>query len=228
MSVGKTNHRNWLMQLRAVHRVVLCLSVAVAAYFLLPHLLPGRIGHFVMGWDIFALCMLVLSWVIFFTTDHHHIRRQAKDPEGSRGFIFVITLVSTFASLLAVLLLLTRQPDHRGKVLFLLVAVGALALSWFLIHTTFTYRYAHLFYADHPNDNTKDAEGLEFPKERRPDLLDFAYFSFVIGMTFQVSDVSITSSRIRQLALMHGLVSFAYNTAVIALTINIVAGLTNK
>lgn len=218
-----------LMRLHAIHRVILCLAVAVPAYFLIPRSILNPVGHIMICWNIFALLMLVLSWLTFFTTDHHHIREQAKDQDGSRVFIFIITLVSTFASLLAVIILLSSQSGQEDKKAVLLtIAVGGMALSWFLVHTIFTYRYAHLYYSDHEEDAGKDAEGLEFPKERKPALLDFAYFSFVLGMTFQVSDVSITSPRIRQLALMHGLISFAYNTTVIALTINVIAGLTNK
>jgi uncharacterized membrane protein len=227
--VAKKRKPALLMRLHAIHRILLCLTIAVIVYFLSPRSFPNELGRIMTGWDVFALTMLVLNWLIFFTTDHHHIRQQAKDQDGSRFFIFVITLVCTFASLLAVIILLISQANHESKRAVLLpVAIGGLGLSWLLIHTTFTYRYAHLYYSDHEEDSGKDAEGLAFPEEPRPDLLDFAYFSFVLGMTFQVSDVSITSSRIRQLALMHGLVSFAYNTAVIALTINVVAGLTNK
>ena len=217
------------MRLHAIHRILICLALAGITYFLLPGLLPGTLGRLMIGWNVFALAMLALNWLIFFTTDHHHIREQAKDEDGSRVFIFITTLVCTFASLLAVIILLAGRSGQEGqKVALLSVAVGGMALSWLLIHTTLTYRYAHLYYGDHEEQSGKDAEGLVFPGDRDPSLLDFAYFSFVLGMTFQVSDVSITSSRIRQLALMHGLVSFAYNTAVIALTINIVAGLTNK
>jgi uncharacterized membrane protein len=82
-----------------------------------------------------------------------------------------------------------------------------------------------MYYDDAPDDQSKSAEGLEFPEEDCPDYLDFAYFSFVIGMTFQVSDVQITSRIIRKQVLLHGLLSFALNTFVVALTINLIAGL---
>lgn len=217
------------MRLHAIHRILICLAASVIAYFLVPGSLLDELGRIMICWNVFALTMLALNWLIFFTTDHHHIRDQAKDEDGSRVFIFITTLVCTFASLLAVIILLVSQSDAEAKKAILLsVAIGGLGLSWLLIHTTFTYRYAHLYYSDHEEQSGKDAKGLEFPGGRDPNLLDFAYFSFVLGMTFQVSDVSITAPRIRQLALMHGLVSFAYNTAVIALTINVVAGLTNK
>ena len=93
------------------------------------------------------------------------------------------------------------------------------------MHTIFGFHYAHLYYGDDTNDSTRHAEGLEFPGEKKPDYLDFAYFSFVIGMTFQVSDTAVHSRSIRRLVLLHGLISFGLNTFVVALTINLIAGL---
>jgi len=92
-----------------------------------------------------------------------------------------------------------------------------------LIHTSFTLRYAHIFYGDHETKPNMHAGGLDFPGDALPDYLDFAYFSFVLGMTFQVSDVQITSRRFRRLALLHGMISFVFDTTMIALTINILA-----
>ena len=85
--------------------------------------------------------------------------------------------------------------------------------------------YAHLYYSDDTDDPTKHAEGLGFPREKKPDYIDFVYFSFVIGMTFQVSDTAVTSRSIRRLVLLHGLLSFGLNAFVVALTINLIAGL---
>ena len=101
----------------------------------------------------------------------------------------------------------------------------ALGFSWLLIHTRFAFHYAHRYYNICKQQDTQIDGGLDFPGEREPDYLDFAYFSFVIGTTFQVSDVEITSRTLRRTVLVHGLLSFALNTFVVALTINIIAGL---
>ena len=86
--------------------------------------------------------------------------------------------------------------------------------------------YAHAYYSDEDEDpNTSGVGGLEFPNEKEPDFLDFAYFSFVIGMTCQVSDVQISSPGIRRLALVHGLLSFLFNTVILALTVNLASGM---
>ena len=89
----------------------------------------------------------------------------------------------------------------------------------------FAYRYALLYYGDHPLDPDLHTVGLQIPNELWPDYLDFAYFSFVIGMTFQVSDIEISSRQIRRVALVHGMISFLFNTVIVALSINVVAEL---
>ncbi len=93
-----------------------------------------------------------------------------------------------------------------------------------MTHTTFAFRYAHEYY-EAPAGAEKVDGGLQFPGEEQPDYLDFLYFSMVLGMTFQVSDVQITSRKFRRLATVHGLLSFLFNTIILALTVNIAAGL---
>src|SRR5262249_22752744 len=100
--------------------------------------------------------------------------------------------------------------------------VVALVSAWVLIHTVFTFRYAHRYYAG-PHGERRNAAPLDFPGQGEPDYLDFAYFSFVVGMTSQVSDVAIASRSIRQLALTHGILAFLFNIAVLALSVNIFA-----
>ena len=96
--------------------------------------------------------------------------------------------------------------------------------SWIMLHTIFTFHYAHLYYSKIKGDPA--VSGLDFPSEKNPDYIDFVYFSFIIGMTFQVSDVTINSRIIRRTVLAHSLLAFALNTFVVALTINLIAGLT--
>ncbi|WP_170172450.1 DUF1345 domain-containing protein [Hymenobacter rigui] len=177
------------------------------------------------AWDGFAVTTLLVAWVIILTADVGHIRRIAtrEDPGRVLSFGFVLTAAS--ASLLAVVLLLSSIRTAHDPLLVAHVAVGAVAVlvAWLLVHTLFTLRYAHLFYN---TDNHRPEGGLEFPgKEPEPDYLDFAYFSFVIGMTAQTADIGITDRQMRRLALIHGLLSFGFNTAVVALTINGLAGL---
>jgi uncharacterized membrane protein len=108
--------------------------------------------------------------------------------------------------------------------LHVVVGLSTVALCWILLHTLYSLHYAHVYYGDSDDDLAMD-KGLVFPEEKAPDYLDFAYFAFVIGMTCQVSDVQITSKRMRRLALFHGIISFGFNTFILALLINTVSGL---
>lgn len=203
--------------------------LATAGYFIISRYNTGYNNNFgrvqnMLTLDVFTLSMLIMSWITFFTTPYHELRQQAKEQDGSRIFIFIILLISALGSMLSVGLLLLSQSKNDIQGFELGIAVAGMIFSWLLVHTVFTYRYAHVYYADDGTEEQTDIKGLEFPDDDKPDFLDFAYFSFVMGMTFQVSDVVITEKRLRRLALLHGLISFFYNTILIALTINILAG----
>lgn len=129
--------------------------------------------------------------------------------------------------LLILLLMLSEESSKASKFLYIPVAVAGILFSWGMVHTMYTMHYAHIYYDNDEDDENKHAGGLEFPSENCPDYLDFAYFAFVIGMTFQVSDVEISSRKIRRVVLFHGLLSFGLNTFVVALAINLIAGLRN-
>jgi uncharacterized membrane protein len=130
-------------------------------------------------------------------------------------------------SLLAVILVLREhQALSRIGGLHLFIAALAVIESWLLIHTVFGLHYAHVFYrSQQEHDVEGSGRGASFPGRENPKYLDFAYFSFVIGMTCQVSDVGVTSHSMRRLVLLHGLLSFGFNTLVLALSINIISSL---
>ncbi|PJJ53351.1 DUF1345 domain-containing protein [Hymenobacter chitinivorans] len=211
-----------LGQLSATIRLVVALLLGAGAWLLLPaKLLP--MARAVAAWDAFGLTTLLLFWAAITTADVKHIRQTAQREDASRTLSFAFVLVAALSSLLAVILLLSSVHELSRPALHLHVGLGiaAVALAWLLVHTVFTLRYAHLYY-DATADG--DAGGLEFPGREPPDYLDFAYFSFVVGMTAQTADVSISSQYVRRLALLHGLVSFGFNTAVVALSISGLAG----
>jgi len=184
--------------------------------------MPG-LTHVMLGWDVFCLVLISLHWYMFFNTSVAETHLKAVTQDETRGEIFAVVLVSTFAGLLAVILLLVSKDVDP---LDLTVAISGMFLSWFLVHTTFSMRYAHLYYGGGKNEDLiKKGSGLDFPGGDAPDFIDFAYFSFVLGMTFQVSDVEISSRKIRRLSLLHSLIAFIFNTVIVALTINALAGL---
>lgn len=213
-------------RLHAIEKLIICVSISVLLFLCIPSENIGLLTHLLFAWDGFSISMLIVTWITFITTASGEMRSQAKVQDETRTLIFIIVLISTCASMLAVILLLAAKDAIKlNKELHLLAAVGTMTFSWLLVHTIFALRYAHLFYGDHPDRTGDIASGLNFPEEQQPDYLDFAYFSFVLGMTFQVSDVEITSRRIRRIALMHGILSFGFNTIIVALTINVIAGL---
>jgi uncharacterized membrane protein len=114
------------------------------------------------------------------------------------------------------------RTGRNGGLLDLATCAAALLLSWLFMNTLFALHYAHQFYGDDARRQRRG--GLEFPGRDDPDYWDFVYFAIVIGMTFQVSDVQITSRSIRRTVLVHGLVAFAFNVVIIALSVNVVAG----
>lgn len=183
-------------------------------------------------WISFAITSLGLSFSTIFSVHPLEMKKITSLQDSNRALITLFVLTASLASLFGVIILLGVSQHLSGRALswHILLSITAVISSWAMVHTTFIFRYAHLYYESVTKNksSSKYVEGLEFPKEKEPDYLDFAYFSFVIGMTFQVSDVEISSKRIRRLALMHSLVSFAFNTVIVALSINIISGLMSK
>lgn len=177
----------------------------------------------VAAWDGFAVVALILIWLTILTLRPAQICTLAQREDPGRVVSLVLVVLGASAALLAVVVLLQESMSMRSgdKVRAIVLALSAVALAWMLIHTVFTLRYAHLFY-----DAPAGSKPLDFPGDvEMPDYLDFAYFAFVLGMTAQTSDVVIRAQRIRRTALLHGIVSFAFNTAVVALSIGVLTTL---
>ncbi len=177
--------------------------------------------------DVFALVGLVLLWVTIFFTPRQRIRQIAKNQDVGATLIFVFAIAAASAAILSVIFL-ARDADAESRKHFhvhVVLTIATVVLSWLYTHTVFGLRYAHRYYGDSDESSQQHAGGLDFPGDRKPDYSDFAYFSFVIGMTCQVSDVQVTSRDLRRLVLAHGILSFAFNTAILAFTLNTVSDL---
>lgn len=156
------------------------------------------------------------------------MRRRAKRQDESRFAIFTFVVAAACISLLAIGFMLNDKKGLPANILTLHLTLSAVTVvcSWLLMHTMFTLHYAHSYYRDESQTPNEDKTGgLDFPSQNQPDYWDFLYFSFVIGMTCQTSDVALTSCPMRRLALIHGVITFFFNTVILALSINIVAGL---
>ncbi|MFS8083007.1 MAG: DUF1345 domain-containing protein [Ginsengibacter sp.] len=218
---SKKNKIPFPERVNSLHKLIFCLLVGIGCFLLSFLLHIDLLTQIMIGWLALSITMIGLSWATFIITTPQQIRSQAKIQDPNRSLVFLIVVISTCASFLAVILLIvTKRHGNQGESYHMPIAIAGMIFSWFLIHTTFTLRYAHIYYGDHASKDDVAAQGIDFPGNEKPDYFDFAYFSFVLGMTFQVSDVQITSKRIRHIALFHGLLSFGFSTIMIALTIN--------
>ncbi len=203
-------------------RFVLSLVVGTAVFVaLLPVDVPWG-GRTMVAWDATAAFLLIQTWLRLSACDAATTELRAADDDPGRRTVFVLAVLSSlFGFFGSTLLLRLSRGDSTGNV-WLIPALLSVALSWLVTHTEYTLRYAHLFYRGEQNG------GLMFPETERPDELDFAYYSFTIGMCFQVSDVQVSSREIRRVTLLHSMISFAFNTTILALTVNIAAQLLDQ
>jgi uncharacterized membrane protein len=216
-----------LLNLSARQRLLLAVAVGGAAWMLLPGSMQSA-TRLVAAWDMFCLSGLTLIWGGTRSADATHIRRVATRQDPGRTWAFVAVLVASTASLLAVVALLSGIATMRRSevTVHVLLSIGAVVGAWLQLHAVFALRYAHQYYSENLATDPPDPwGGLDFPGGTPGNYWDFAYFSFVVGMTAQTADVAITTTPMRQLVMLHGLLAFAFNTSVVALTINLVAGL---
>lgn len=222
---------NWINKLDAHYRLYLSVGFAGFIFSITASLYSPPI-YIMATWLAFAGINLSFSWITILTSHPIEVKKSAKIQDSNRSLIFLIVVAASLVSLFAVILLLksSKESPLSSITSHTLLSIISVIFAWWLVHTIFAFRYAHLFYnsVSDEGEHKRFTEGLEFPKEKEPDYLDFTYFSFVIGMTFQVSDVEISSRRIRRLALMHAVVSFIFNTVILALSINIILGIIQK
>lgn len=205
--------------LKSGARLTICTAIALIVGLFLS-LSQTVVFSAVGAWIAFSVCHLVIAWVTILTCSPAMIDKIAARQDAGRTTMTLFILIAAGASVIAVLLLYGSAKDKSGfDLLFhILFSVTSVATAWTMVHTTLAFKYAHLYY------NERD-RALEFPGETHPDYMDFVYFSFVIGSTFQVSDVQVVSKHIRKIVWLHGVLSFAFNTVILALTINIISGL---
>jgi uncharacterized membrane protein len=205
-------------------RVFIGLAVALLIYLVLPAGVANRTRG-IVAWDAGVVTFLLLALQLFLTHDPGQMPALAEAQEDGQWTIFWVTFFASVVSFFAVTTELGNLKDltAQQRVPRIAFVTATLMLSWMLTHLVFAIRYAHEWYDS--DDHSELRRGLEFPGDDQPDYMDFLYFAVVLGMTFQVSDVQITARRLRRLAMLHGLVGFLYNTVIIALTVNIAAGL---
>ena len=225
----------WVRTMDVRWRLALAGVIGTGAALLAPHLL-GPLARVVVGWVGFAATDLTLIILGMWQADTDDIRRVAASEDLPRTQAFVLVVVAALASLGAVVGLMgsVKGLPRDLRVLHVALSVAAVVLAWTLVHLVFTLRYAHTYY--NADDETgHDTGGLIFPDDQgqdrgprlTPNYVDFAYFSFIIGMTAQTADIGIGSRELRRVSLLHSLISFVFNTVIVALTIGTIGGMLN-
>ncbi|GAC1549886.1 MAG: hypothetical protein NVS2B9_16340 [Myxococcales bacterium] len=206
---------------RALGRLAIGLALGVAAGFLLARRFPLAVAA-LGGWDLGGLAVLLLAWGRIAGADARQTQRRAASEDPGRTLVYALVCCTSAASLIAATPLARGAKGLAPQQSTLLVALclATVALSWALTHTAFALRYAHLYY----REDAEGVGGVSFPGGARPSYADFAYLAFTVGMCFQVSDAAIESAQIRSAVLLHAVLSFAYNTAILAFALNLVFG----
>lgn len=169
--------------------------------------------------DVFFAAYLASAFVRMRGSTPQAIRKHAADGDEGILIIILITLGAVVLSLDAIFGLVNAS-DHSNPAILLLSLLGV-PLGWTTLHTVMAFHYAHRYYAPHADGGGKDAGGLDFPGDAEPSAWDFMYYSFVIGMTAQVSDVEVSDPALRRMTLLHSIPSFFFNTVILALAVNV-------
>jgi len=218
---------HWVWSVR--HRLFASVLFAIAVAVFLPReYLP--LTRALCIWNAGAVSFLILTWILMLKGTPELMRHNAQQLDAGRLAILSTITAAAFASFLAIFFLLRDTKGLPPNLLFLHLGLSALTIvgSWMQVHTIFTMHYAHSYYGNRRNKQHgtySQAKGLDFPGDDEPDFKDFLYFSFGIGMTCQVADVQTTSRSMRYLVLFHSVLSFFFNTAILAMSVNIIAGL---
>jgi uncharacterized membrane protein len=212
-----------LHSMRVRPRLLTSIIAGVLAYLLLPPRFAASTRGLIT-WDVGAGLYLLLAWVMMGRASVEHMRWRARVQDDGAAVILFLTVAGAFASLAAMVLELAglKTGTPAGQGLHVAFVAATFIASWLLVHTTFALHYAHAYYASPAKDG---GAPLVFPRQDAPGYVDFLYFSMVIGMTSQTADVALASTRMRRLVMAHGVIAFVFNTALLALTINVAASL---
>jgi len=214
----------WAIRMSAHGRLAIAIAVGIAVYCIGPTVVPIA-NRLLVTWIAASLTYLVLYWLTILHADADLTRQRATKNDQAAYITFLLVTNAACASIVAIGFVMgdVKSLEFWPKALHVGLAIAALLLSWMLIHTVFAFHYARRYYAP-ASVREGPAAGLRFPGVDEPTYFDFAYYSFVVGMTSQVSDVSATTSQMRRTTLAHSILSFIFNMAVLAMSINVISG----
>jgi uncharacterized membrane protein len=215
-------------RMRSRHRLMSFGTAAVVGavvYFLVPVWLSGA-TRFVASYDAALVTLLAFFWRVGLHADARLTRARAALDDPGRNNVLLIVLGTVVVGLVAAIAIIGHGPHVTNDVeKWEAYALGILAIvaGWFAVHTVYTFRYAHMFWYDEDEDGQPG--GFNFPGTENPSDYDFAYFSFCIGTSFAVSDPQVTETRVRREVMVHSIISFAYNSVIVGMVINLFAGI---
>ncbi|HEO1800720.1 TPA: DUF1345 domain-containing protein [Acinetobacter baumannii] len=224
--VGLFQHLGRSVQNRPHFFIALIFGVVVAS--LLAWLTSWKWSTILLAsWNGSISLYLLHVWKLMRSADHSQMQQQAKNQDESKWVIMLIVLLAITMSLVAILVQLSQLPSgHYEKLGHVALALLTIISAWLFMHTVFALHYAHDFYM--ALSRNEENGGLDFPGTEHPTYPDFLYFSYIIGTSAQTADVSITNKHMRLLNLFHAVLSFGFNTTILAICINVAAGfLTN-
>jgi len=196
----------------------------MALVFVIATVLTGLLGSWqfapIVGWALACAVFLAWVWMVIGRMDPDQTKEHSTREDPTNGVTDILILIAGIAGLVGIVVLMVEGGSGHGalRALTPTLAILSIALSWALVHTLYTLRYARLFYTD-------DAGGIDFNQKQPPKYSDFAYVAFTLGATFQISDTDILNSRMRATVLRHALLSYVFGSVIIAATVNLVAGL---
>ena len=205
-------------------RMEVAISVVFGVAAAVPVIMVGSVPlGLLVGWDLTSLIYIIWLRIKLRHRDAHYTAQRATTIDPDRALTDLLLLTAAVASLVAVGFVLVRAAQTHGAEELLRVGLGlaSVVISWTLVHTVYTLRYAHLYY-------TGEDGGVDFNQPDPPTYTDFGYLAFTIGMTFQVSDTPLRGRVIRQTALRHALLSYLFGTGILATTVNLVASLSSR
>ena len=179
-----------------------------------------------LAWCAGLTVYLVLAWWLCLTFDAQRTRERAQAQDEPSVVLVLVLLLANAACVVAITVLMQQNRDLSGldQAFHVGLSAAALALSWFFIQTIFAFHYAPRYYFEEKQAEP-DGPGLNFPGGQAPDYFDFLYYAHVVGMTSQVADVQVTSREMRHITLVHSVLAFGFNMLILALSINVIAGL---
>jgi len=211
-----------LQSLRPLARLTIAAILGGATFGVAPAS-SGLALRGTLGWLVGIVGFLALTALVIADASPEQVRARARTID-QRGWVILVLVVIAAAASLGAMGFVLQKPNGVTAPR-LVIAILAVAASWLLVHAMFALHYAHFYYGDDPyREGDDERGGLLFPGKEPPDYWDFFYYSFVVGMTCQVSDVQVTTRGMRRLTLAHGVLSFFFNTGVLALAVNIIAG----